>query len=284
LSLAYTLLCALISISLVYSGYGIAGAIVGYIIAKTVVTAVTVKIGWIKGKFDKNWAKKLVSFGVFSYISMLSSVIIGNVDRIILGFFATSDALGSYSVAKGFAGLIEYVPSAFAGVAFPIVSRAQAEDDMPRLRKVYEAGIFGCGIYALIATITALIFASPLIRLVFGAKYMATIPIFQVCIFASTSACLLSVFLMMLNAIGKPSLVAQISILQSVISLVSLPILAWSMGSIGIATAEVVVQAIATALAYRIVTKATGLKVKFSFESMSSFFRLLLQQAGLARR
>ncbi|MFQ6076486.1 MAG: lipopolysaccharide biosynthesis protein [Candidatus Bathyarchaeia archaeon] len=284
LSLAYTLLSALFSICLVYSGHGIIGAIAGYIIAKTIITVVTIRLGWVRGRIDRSWAKRLLSFGIFSYVSMLSSVIIGHVDRIVLGFFVPSDALGSYSVAKGSAGLIEYIPSAFAGVAFPVVSRAQAENDMPRLKKVYEAGFFGCGIYAMAATMGALVFASPLIRWVFGMKYMGAIPVFQVLIFSSMATCLLSVFLMMLNATGKPSLVAQISIFQSLIGLAILPALAWMMGNIGIALADIIVQTIGTVFGYRAVTKSTGLKVKFSLESVSSFFRLLVQQAGFEEK
>lgn len=284
LSLAYTLLSGLFSVGLVYAGHGVVGAIVGYIVAKTVITVVTVVFGWVRGRVDWGWARRLLGFGVFSYVSMLSSVIIGNVDLIVLGFFVPSGALGSYSVAKGFATLIVYIPSAFAGVAFPIVSRAQAENDTPRLRRVYEAGLIGCGIYAIAATMGALAFASPLISLVFGTKYLEAIPVFRVLIFASAAMCPLTVLLMMLNATGKPRLVAQVSVLQSLVGLGILPVLAWSMGNLGMAIADIIVQSIGAVLGYRAVTRSTGLKIKFSPEALISFYRILVQQAGLKQK
>jgi len=281
-SLTYTVLSGILSIGLVLLHYGVVGAIVGYIIARSFLTLMILKFGWIKGRIHWNLGKKLLRFGLFSYVSMLSITFIGYFDRITLGFFVPSEAVGFYAVAQGFAGLIVYIPTAFTTVAFPIISRAQAENNIEKIKKTYEAGVYGCGIYAILVTMASLIFAWPIIRWVFGLRYLPAIPIFQICIFASAAACLVYVFSMMFNAMGKPDLGAKINLVLLAIAIVGFPVFSWMMGTIGAAIVDVVLQFVGLILGYRAVGKMTGIKVRFSFEAISSFFKLLMKQIGLA--
>lgn len=281
-SLTYTVLSGILSIGLVLLHYGVVGAIVGYIIARSFLTLMILKFGWIKGRIHWNLGKKLLRFGLFSYVSMLSITFIGYFDRITLGFFVPSEAVGFYAVAQGFADLIVYIPTAFTTVAFPIISRAQAENDDEKIKKIYEAGVYGCGIYAILITIASLVLAWPIIRWVFGLRYLSAIPIFQVCIFASAAGCLFTVFSIVLVAMDRPDLGAKINVVLAAIAIAGFPVFVWTIGVIGAAIVDVILQSTGLILGYIATRRITGVKIKFNFEAVSSFFKLLMKQIGFS--
>ena len=281
LNLAYTMLCAIFSLGLVLLGFELAGAIVGYIAAKLVTTILFLYFGWTRGTFNIEISKKLLKFGVFTFISSVSWYAISKIDRIFLGFYVPSGSIGLYSAAQGLAEVMMVIPLAFVTVAFPIISRAHARNDFDTVKKTYEMGIYGCGVYAVFATFIGLVFAWPLIRWTFGRMYLPSIPIFQVCILASTMNCLEVVNFLILNGIGKPDVGARINASQTAMTIISLPIMIPWIGVIGAAVVDVSVHIFGFFLAFIEVRRVTGLKPKLSWSSLLAFFRLVFSEAGL---
>jgi O-antigen/teichoic acid export membrane protein len=283
LNLAYTILCAIFSLGLVLLGFGLAGAIVGYVAAKLVTTILFLHFGWTKGNFNIEISKKLLKFGVFTFISSVSWYATSKIDRIFLGFYVPSLSIGLYSAAQGLAEVMMVIPLAFVTVAFPIISRAHARNDFATLKKTYEMGVYGCGVYAVVATFIGLALAWPLIRWTFGRMYLPSIPIFQVCILASTMNCLEVVNFLILNAIGKPDLGARINASQAAIMIISLPTMISWIGVIGAAIVDVLVHIFGFFSTFIEVRRVTGLKPKLSWSSLEAFFKLLFSEAELIR-
>lgn len=281
LNLIYTILCAIFSIGLVILGFELAGAITGYITAKLITTLLFLHFGWTRGKFNIKIGKKLLRFGVYTFISSVSWYTLNKIDRIFLGFYVPTQSIGWYSAAQGLAEVIMVIPLAFVTVAFPIISKAHANNDFNNLQKTYEMGIYGNGVYAGFATLLGLVFAWPLIRWTFGLMYLPAIPIFQVCIFANTLNCLEVVNFLVLTGIGKPDLGARINLAQAALMIISLPIMISWTGVIGAAFVDVLVHALGFGLTFLEVKRVTGLKPKISWSSLEAFFKLLFTEAGL---
>ncbi len=281
LSLGYTALCGFLSVGFVLLGFGVIGAIMGYIIAKLITTLITLKTMWVRGRFRWEIGKKLFRYGLFLYISSLATFATSGLDKIILGFVVAGQTIGEYSVAQGLAGYISYIPMAYGTVVFPIVSKAQADGNEGKIRKIYETGIIGSGIYVILVLIGSFILGGFAIKLVFGTTYLPATNIFRVCMFANAFSSITVIALTIMNAMGKPSLSARLVLIQGVTAIILFPVLAVFFGAVGAALADTLIQFLGMILSIYLAKKHMKLHVKFSSEAIISFFRLLVQQAGL---
>jgi O-antigen/teichoic acid export membrane protein len=228
-----TLTRSILPIIFVLAGWGVTGAIIGYVISNSMASALGIYFGRTRGKFRIELAKKILRFGGFSAIGNISGYIVGNVDRILLGLFVTAEAIGYYSTATGLADLMGLVPAALYTVLFPIISRSYARNEMEKIKKIYRSGFIGLTIYVAIAAAGLIFVSRPLIQFFLGDNYLPSVWILRVAIIASGLGAISSIISVTLNGIGRPDINTRISLIHMIVLLVSLPILAMQMGAIG---------------------------------------------------
>jgi len=228
-----TLTRSIMPIIFVLAGWGVTGAIVGYVVSNSMASVLGIYFGRIRGKFRIELAKKILRYGGFSAIGNISGYIVGNVDRILLGLFVTAEAIGYYSTATGLADLMGLVPSALYMVLFPIISRSHAGNEMEKIKKIYRSGFIGLVIYVSIASVGLIFVSRPLIQFFLGNDYLPAIWILRVAIIASGLGAISAIISVTLNGIGRPDINTRTSLIHMIVLLVSLPILAMQMGAIG---------------------------------------------------
>jgi len=272
----------LFSVSLVLLGYGVPGALIGYIAAKTLTTIIAIGYAGVRGNFKWGLGKSLLYLGFFIYLSNLSLFFITRADRVVLAFFRVSnEAIGWYSAAQGLADLMILIPVAFRIVAMPIVSRAHIENDFEKNRKIFEASIYGCGFYVVTVTIPLLVFSSSIIHLVYGSSYAPAVQVLQVGVFASIFFSISTVLLTFFYGTGRAEAVARIGVTQMLCFILLLSVFINIFGYIGAAIADDLTQAIGVFLLFWEIKRTLGFKIHFSLEAIRNFFKLLLEQTGL---
>lgn len=285
LSLLYVALSSGLAILLVVLRFGVMGAIVGFVAAKTITTLLTLKYGYKKGRFDGKIARKLLGFGLLSFAASISWLAVGRLDRVIIAIYIPDLAvLGMYSVAQSLSDMILIIPAAFVTVASPIISRAYAEGDMGRVQKIYEIGFLGTLIYILLAVAGGLLLAEPLIRWVFGRQYLPAVPLFRIVIFASALVGISQIGGMMLTMTSKIRLNALTNILQGGTSLLLLLLLTPILGVVGAALTDILVMGLGLALTYYFVTKTLRLRITLNRAAVMAFYNMTLEQLGLRKK
>ena len=153
--------------------------------------------GKIRLFIDTKMMKELLSSSIPIMFSNFFITIYNSMNIVMLGFMKSDSETGIYSAAFKFVGLT-IAPSAIINIAFfPLVARAESEEQKARALKVYSKGLYFVGS---ILTFIICIFASYFIKFTYGSDYLSSIPVLQVL--------MLTVLIMYMNTAYYPPLVA----------------------------------------------------------------------------
>ena len=115
--------------------------------------------------------KGLVKFGFALGFSNSISSSAGQVVNLIVARFVSLDLYGLYSVATSASAVVGYVDYPISTIDFTIFSRLQGLGDRALLQKVYRQIVRYDSAFVLPAALFVLIFAQPLVVVLFGATY-----------------------------------------------------------------------------------------------------------------
>lgn len=129
----------------------------------------------IKTVFEKNLFFKLFHFAKWIAISKIFSVFVFRFDIVLLNLLSSSYQAGIYSVANRITMLFAMIVSSIGSVVNP---RFASFDTASKITS-YMKKLFGLVSIVSLSMIVVIIFARPIIHVVFGEKYLSAIPVFQ---------------------------------------------------------------------------------------------------------
>jgi len=136
--------------------------------------------GWLpRWTFSRRHARDLVVYSSFSGLSRLGYFLVNNVDRMLIGFFLASTALGIYSLAKRVTEMMSAsITGVVVAVAHPHFAREQT--DVARLRTTLTSMMDKTVLVAFPAFFGLAAVGPDVVPLVFGAKWTAAVPVLQI--------------------------------------------------------------------------------------------------------
>jgi O-antigen/teichoic acid export membrane protein len=156
-------------------------SLVGMAMAISIVGAAALwfAVPWVPGPpRRRSGVRSMLHFGGLATCNSFVVYLAWNAEKLLLGRFWGADALGLYGRAFQLVTLpVQQLNTAVTGVAFPALSRIQ--HDAKRLARSFLRG-FSLLISATIPiTITCALFAEEIVRVVLGTKWMEAAPIFR---------------------------------------------------------------------------------------------------------
>ncbi|MDA4122805.1 MAG: oligosaccharide flippase family protein [Thaumarchaeota archaeon] len=162
-------------------GYGVLGAVIAmvignylyFIIGMGLCTSAVVREskGGSRAFRYFDVLRGLVRFGFALGFSNSISSSAGQVVNLIVARFVSLNLYGLYSVATSASAVVGYVDYPISTIDFTIFSRLQGLEDRALLQKVYRQVVRYDSAFVLPATLFVLIFAQPLVVLLFGSTY-----------------------------------------------------------------------------------------------------------------
>jgi O-antigen/teichoic acid export membrane protein len=156
-------------------------SLVGMAIASSIVgtALVWLAVPWMPGPpRRKSGIRSMLHFGGLATCNSFVVFLSWNAEKILLGHFWGSDALGLYGRAYQLVTLpVQQLNGAIGNVAFPALSRIQ--HDAKRLAASFLTAYSLLISLTIPVTITCALFAEEIVGIVLGAKWMATAPIFR---------------------------------------------------------------------------------------------------------
>ncbi len=171
----------------------------------------------------------------FSFLKKSYPIAIGNIlavlyfysNMVILSKFFDSQVVGWYSSAFYLSFYVQFIPGAFLGSIFPVMSRF-FKDSSLKLLKLSQKSLELIIAFALPVSIVGFILAEKVILYFYGQPYLNAIPIFKILILGTVFYCSISFFGHFLVSIDQQELAAKISAialaLNLLIILVFLPV------------------------------------------------------------
>lgn len=193
-----------ICIFMAYKGFGV-WALVTMNLTVAIIPTV---IFWMTNKwfpllvFSLDSFKELFKFGSFMFLSHLVNQIGAKISQLLIGKIYSPAVLGYYSKASSTEHLASHsISSVLTQITYPLY--AEVQDDKNRLGNMIKR------LTQTIAYITfplmslLIIIAKPVFLLLYSAKWLPSVPYFQVLCICGISSCLQSVNTQSIAAIGK---------------------------------------------------------------------------------
>jgi O-antigen/teichoic acid export membrane protein len=146
--------------------------------------------------------RETISFGVRVWFGTLADSLGFRIDQILLALIASEAALGFYVVAVNLSEILLYFPGAVATALLPLAARSEAG---PRLDQTLRA-FRSAGYVTLASLLLSALLAPPLIPLVFGPEFEASITPFLLLLPGLIGFTAMIVFCNALIASSLPSL------------------------------------------------------------------------------
>lgn len=146
--------------------------------------------------------KTLFSFGGFLLFSNILQEVCKNLQGLIIGRRFSSVEMGLYSQAKKLGDVTSYtLPNVIVQVMFPFYSQLQS--DITRLRETLQMNVRIISWFTFPIMIILIIIANPLINFLFGNKWEAAVPYFQLLCVGGLFVCLQNINYYAIAALGK---------------------------------------------------------------------------------
>lgn len=214
------LISGIFSIILAVRGFGVWSLVCKSIIS----TILQVILLWYYNKWRPRWIfnstsfKELFSFGSKLLISGLIETLYRNIYLLVIGKVFSAEQLGYYTKAdqfnnlpsKGLTGMVQKV-------SYPALSMIQ--DDSVKLKAGYKKVIQSTMFFSFSGMIVLAAVAEPLIIVLIGKKWLASVPYLQLLCFVGMLYPLHALNLNMLNVKGRSDLFLKLEIIKKIFAI-----------------------------------------------------------------
>lgn len=210
-----------LTVYLAYSGYGV-WALVAQNLASTFLPAV---VYWITNKwrpslhFSIQSFKELFGFGGFMFLTNMFNSVTNNIQGLLIGKLYNPATMGYYSKAQSTETMASTsISQILAQITLPLYSEVQ--HDFQSLINVIRRLTVSLAYLTFPMMFLLCLLAKPLFVFLYSAKWIPSVPYFQVLCIAGLAICLQAVNLQAIAAIGKSKLMFKWTIIKNFVTLI----------------------------------------------------------------
>lgn len=237
-----TLIGTAVAIVMAFLGYGVWSLVASSLISSFAGVLLLWRMSSWRPTWEFSWQslKELFSFGGLMAISSFVEAVYSNIQGIIIGKWYSAASLGYYSQAKKLEGVPTSALSQIVNqVSFPVFSALQ--DDKEKLLIGVRKNIKSITYLNFPLMVLLIVIAKPLIYLLYGAKWEAAIPFFQILCIYSMVYTLNTINTNVIMSLGKSGIYLVVQLTKRVIGILLIIIgaqigiygLLWAVTSVG---------------------------------------------------
>ena len=226
----------IIGIAFAYLGYGVWSLVIRMLSMQFILSLLLcLSNKWIPSLvFKMDSFKRLFGFGWKLLVSGLIDTLYKNIYYVIIGKLFSAIELGYYTNAQKLRDTAsQSITTSVQRVSYPVLSSINGENERLRLgyKKILKNSVF----ITFPIMIGLAVIANPFINLLFGTKWVASIPYFQVLCFAGMLLPLHAINLNILKVKGRSDLFLGLEVIKKVIGVTSIGIvLFFKLGIMGL--------------------------------------------------
>jgi O-antigen/teichoic acid export membrane protein len=195
------------------------------LVANNIISAaIPAFVFWFYIKWRPIWSfswqsfRELFSFGFFMFLTHLINSFCTQIQGLLIGKIYNPSVLGYYSKAHGTEKLASLsISSVMTQVTYPLY--AEAQDDKKVLANMIKRITMTLAYLSFPLMFILLLVAKPLFLLLYSERWLPSVPYFQILCIAGLSACLQSVNLQAISAIGKSKVMFEWTVLKRVVGI-----------------------------------------------------------------
>ena len=175
-------------VSFVALGYGVLGALAGYLLAAVAATAVGAGVLYYRFYVGITVAdtpapkltKRLLEYSIPLTATRGANVLDKKVDTILVGVLLNMTAVGYYTIAKQVSDLVATPAATFGFTISPAIGEERSGNRNDRAARLYERSLEYVLLLYIPGIAGLILVAGPMVRYVFGTDYLAAVPVVQV--------------------------------------------------------------------------------------------------------
>jgi O-antigen/teichoic acid export membrane protein len=243
---------------LVFVGFGVTGAISGYVLSLAAAGATGASIlfsrharSLIRADASKE-IRALLGYGLPLYLAGVFYVFLSHYQNIVLAHFANNVEIGNFTASLTFTSFMAILTYPVATAMFPMFSKFDPTNQKRDLARGFVLAVKYTSLLMVPTSIAVIFFSRDLIYLTFGRGYTLA-PQYLALLSALylLTAIGYMVFGSFLNGVAETKTVVKMSILTLAIYLPMAPGLAWPWGPYGVLVAQIVSYAASTVYGIR---------------------------------
>lgn len=222
-SVGTSVIALAVTITMAYHGCGVWALVVQNLI----VAAIPSLVFWFYVKWRPIWIfswksfKELFGFGFYMFLTHLVERFSTQLTGLVIGRVYNASTLGYYSKALGTEKLASHsISSVMTQVTYPLY--AEVQDKRAQLVNMIKRLSTTISYITFPLMFILMLIAKPLFILLYSDRWINSIPYFQVLCFAGLAACLQSVNLQAIAAIGKSRTMLIWTVLKRVVGLIAM--------------------------------------------------------------
>lgn len=268
IKLAVRFLWVGIGVVLVALGYGVTGIAVGYAVSG----AITATWGYWRcdtgiGRPSLEQARSLIAYAKFHAISSTGGRIYQWMDIAIIGFFLSQEHVSAYEVSWQVTLLVLLVSKSIGWSIFPQVSQWEADGELDKIEWTISKAISFALFFSLPALIGGTLFASEILRYLFGSEYVFGAVVLAILLVEKVFQSFDDIIESALRGLDRPDLAAITTVITVGINLVLNPLLVVTVGFAGAAIATMLVGVISVSLHTHYLSRLVSIEFPFRVAS-----------------
>jgi len=174
-----SVLMVIITVALIYFGFGVAGAVIGVVLASV---GNCFYLVWVSRNYFeltleryRKTTKKLLKFGAQIFGASAINMINYQADTLLIGYFLTATDVGHYAVAVGLSRFFWIIPQAVQTITYPATSEYWAKNNHSALQTMIDKSMKYTACVLLPIGLAVGFFARDIITTIFGEEFVYSV-------------------------------------------------------------------------------------------------------------
>lgn len=271
-TIVQSVLMVVITVLLIYYGFGIAGTVIGMVLSSVGSCLYLVLVSRcyfeITHRGYIQTTKMMFSFGWKIVASNSINQINYQADTILIGYFLTATDVGYYGVALVLSKFFWLIPSAIQTITYPATSEYWSNNNHLVLNTMIEKSMKYTAYILLPIGIGVGFFAKEIIILIFGAKFIYAVLPLQILIVGTVIAGIEKSIGSSLTSIGRIDVNLQLTALGAIVDLILNLLLIPRYGIVGAAIATITSYIIGALLTFYFIIKFMHIKINVKWYAL----------------
>lgn len=223
-------------------------------------------------KISREWMGKLFGYGKYAFGTLISSLLSGTIDQMMLGAMLSPAASGAFNIAVRITNLIDIPGNAVATIVFPQSAKRMESEGPAAIKYLYEKSVGTTLALVVPVVIFLYLFSGIVITLIAGEKYADSIPLLQITLLYCLLIPFGRQFGTILDSIGKTRMTFFVVIGTATLNLCLNYFFIREWGVVGAAYATLCSNIVGFAVAQVILRREIGVNVLNTFVYMYKFY------------
>lgn len=274
-----SILMMVVSILLIYFGFGVAGVVIGVVLAS---------VGWclyllmitreyfeitFEGYVDNT--KKMLLFGAQIFGTNAINMINYQADIIMIGYFLTVTDVGYYAVAVGLSKFFWIIPQAIQSITYPATSEYWSKNNHSALQVMIDKSMKYTACVLVPIGLGVGFFANDIISLMFGDGFVQAVLPLHILIVGTVVFGLIKSIGTSVTGMGRPDIALKLVCISAATNIVLNILLIPTYGITGAAAATATSLIIGSLLGIFVTVKMSNVKIDLKWYAKISVMALL---------